>query len=317
MDLKSKLGMYKSAEGQKQSAARGEKGGEVKLPGIVVCNDDGDIFVLENRYPISYLYGGSRLGDALDINPKYLEWMNGKIESGKRSRTGTARAEGTKGKEQAAGSDVFPGAGRLLFLDTETTGLSGGAGTVAFLTGVGFFRGDEFVVRQYFMRDYDEEPAMLNELNQLLSSFDGLVTFNGRSFDWNLLYGRFIQNRIKPSVKEPVNLDLLFPARRIWSLKLESCRLSSLEENILSEYRSDDIPGALIPAVYFKYLEDGDVSEIKRVIRHNGLDVLSMVALMIKIAGMLENPMLDEPDHDLIGVGRILQAGAEFCAQAG
>jgi pentatricopeptide repeat protein len=174
------------------------------------------------------------------------------------------------------------------------------------------------------MRDYDEEPAMLRELNTLLESSVGLVTFNGRSFDWNLLYTRFVQNRIKPVVKEPINIDLLFPARRIWSLSLESCRLASLEENVLEEYRTDDIPGAMIPAVYFDYLSSGDTSEITRVIRHNELDILSMVALMTRMSSMLENPKLDSPCFELLGVGRILnihgnqrfEACYEACAKS-
>jgi tetratricopeptide (TPR) repeat protein len=179
---------------------------------------------------------------------------------------------------------------------------------VAFLIGTGFFDRRGFVVRQYFMRDYDEEPAMLRELNLLLKSFEGLVTFNGRSFDWNILSSRFIFNRIKPALPNPVNLDLLFPARRIWSLKLESCSLSSLEENILGEIRTGDIPGALIPQIYFRYLEDGCTDEIKKVIKHNESDILSMVSLLVKMADMIENPRLDCPGYELYGIGRILES---------
>jgi len=258
------------------------------LPGKTVYNDEGRIYMLEQRYPSGYLYGCGRLGDALDIKRETLELING----------------------DSKGNDSFPahvGVGDFLFLDTETTGLSGGTGTVAFLAGVGFFRNDEFIVRQYFMRDYDEEPAMLEELNGLLGEFCGLVTFNGRSFDWNILYGRFIQNRMKPSKEKPVNIDLLFPARRIWGMKLDSCSLASLEENILGEKRTGDIPGSLIPSIYFGFLEAGDRPEIKRVIKHNELDIISMVALLSRIADMLENPRLDSPGYELIGIGKILQ----------
>ncbi len=303
MDIRSKLGIYNDAgkrtiggNDARNDSDKSVTGQQDKplpsLPGEIIYNDDGQIFLLENRYPVSYLYGGCRLGDAFEIKPEILEQLNGTTS--------------TSFKRSAPAG--FPRADRFLYLDTETTGLSGGTGTVAFLVGIGFFNEDEFVVRQYFMRDYDEEPAMLRELNTLLSSFDGLVTFNGRSFDWNLLNTRFIQNRIKPAVREPVNIDLLFPARRIWSLKLESCRLSSLEENVLDEHRIDDIPGAFIPAVYFKYLEDGDTTDIKRVLSHNEFDILSMVALLVRMAVLLETPQLDSPGYELMGVGKILQA---------
>ena len=197
---------------------------------------------------------------------------------------------------------------------------------MAFLVGVGYFEEDFFVVRQFFMRDYNEEAAMLLELNSLLAKFRGLVTFNGKSFDWNLLQGRFISNRIRTALSSPIHIDLLFPSRRIWGLKLESCRLSSLEENILGEIRTDDIPGIMIPSVYFKYLGDRDATDIRRVIRHNELDILSMVSLLSKISAMLEDPFSGSScEQELLGMGKIFQKSGEedsfihcyeFCARS-
>ena len=203
------------------------------VPGSVCSSASGSFYIIESRYPLTYTYGGSKLGSVPDIDAKSLAMLGGEDFGG-------IAAE------------------KLLFLDTETTGLSGGAGTVAFLVGTGFFTDGVFVIRRYFMRDYDEEPAMLDGFNAFLTGFEGLVTFNGKSFDWNLLQSRFISNRIKCFLKSPGHIDLLYPARRIWGLKLESCRLSSLEENVLGERRSGDIPGELIPSVYFRYLENGD-----------------------------------------------------------
>jgi hypothetical protein len=290
MDLRSKLGLYKEGR-EEEKAVKAETAMDVHnlTDGIVCTNDDGSFFMLEKRYPLSYRYGGFGLGEALTAAAPSLEKLAG----------------------PDAGPDIS--AAGLLFLDTETTGLSGGTGTVAFLIGIGFFEEESFVVRQYFMRDYDEEPAILRALNERLGRFKGLVTFNGKSFDWNLLLGRFTFNRIKPAKREPLHIDLLFPARRIWGLKLESCRLCSLEENILSEFRSDDIPGALIPSVYFKYLEDRDASDIIKVIKHNELDILAMVAILRKITAMLETPFSDEHgDFELLGLGRIFEACGEL-----
>jgi len=248
-------------------------------------------FIVEKQFPLSYIYGGYPLGEALTINKDDLKRICPDISSNIYS--------------EVALSD-------LLFLDTETTGLSGGTGTVAFLAGTGFFTGDAFVIRQYFMRDYDEEVALLEALSDLLASRKGIVTFNGKAFDWNLLQTRYIFNRLQIPLKDFIHIDLLFPSRRIWKFKLESCALSSLEENILGEYRVNDIPGSMIPSIYFKYLIDRDAREIKRVIKHNEQDILSMVSLLQKINELLQSPIENAEDgQELLGLSRIFEVCGE------
>lgn len=251
--------------------------------GCVYSSSDGSCFVVENRYPLTYLHGGCSIGSILACDVTQV----------------------LKACGHAYGSS---GINDFVFLDTETTGLSGGTGTVAFLIGLGYFEEDAFILRQYFMRDYDEEYPMLLAVNQVLASYKGLVTFNGKAFDWNLLLTRFTSNRIRPAMKDPIHIDLLYPSRMLWKLKLESCRLSSLEQNILEEYRIDDIPGAMIPAVYFKYIDSRDPGEMKKVIIHNEKDILSMVSLLVKIHSILQNP-LNETDGswELLGAGRIFE----------
>ncbi|MCX7709685.1 MAG: ribonuclease H-like domain-containing protein [Clostridia bacterium] len=284
LDLKSKLQMYK-ANTEKSAPVTRKQGPDVDelLAGTIYTSEDGSFFIVENTYPLTYLHGGCNLGSIAhcDISPVL---------------------------KACHGTTLSLRAADFAFLDTETTGLSGGTGTVAFLIGIGFFTEEAFVLRQYFMRDYDEEYPMLLAINQLLSSFKGLITFNGKSFDWNLLLTRFTSNRIRPVLKTPVHLDLLYPSRTLWKLKLESCRLGSLEENILGEYRIDDIPGALIPSVYFKYLDDRDASEIKKVIVHNEKDILSMVSLLTRINSILSNPLAETKDSwELLGAGKIFE----------
>jgi uncharacterized protein YprB with RNaseH-like and TPR domain len=286
LDLIRKLQIYKESNKISRTFEdRADRDVPEKLGGKVCSNFQGSCVVIENTYPLSYIHGGYRLEDLLSVDTSLL----GKIN------------------HEAANRQIDD----FLFLDTETTGL-GGAGTVAFLVGTGFFRQDSFVIRQYFMRDYDEEPAVLEDLNSLLGEFGGLVTFNGKSFDWNLIESRFIFNRMKMNLKNPVHLDLLYPARKIWRLKLESCRLVSLEENILGEYRVNDIPGEQIPGVYFKFLNDGDVTDILRVIEHNRLDIISMVSLLAKILSIVENPV-NQTDGlaELLGVARIFESCEE------
>ncbi len=287
-DLRSKLEMYKKNTPQNEPSQKREKIDMPDFPGsTALSNGNGSFLLIEDRFPLSYIHGGYPLGKSLGIDMHPLLKLCGS-------------------------HDCSPGIRDFLFLDTETTGLSGGAGTVAFLIGTGCFEEDFFVLRQFFMRDYDEEPAVLTALNELFDSHKGLVTFNGKAFDWNLLQTRFISNRIRPGLKNPVHLDLLFPSRSIWKLKLESCRLSSLEENVLGEYRADDIPGAMIPSIYFKYLEDRDTSVVKKVIKHNESDILSMVSLMLKINSLLADPLAQAEDgHELLGIGGIFEKNGE------
>ena len=286
MDIRSKLNFYRGTP-EKPVHVRKAAGGQdvdVLIPGTVRENEHGRCYVIEQRYHPEYVHGGCRIGDASSISGEMLSFIGG------------------------PGCDGLQ-AEKLIYLDTETTGLTGGTGTVAFLVGTGFFENGSFVIRQYFMRDYDEETAMLAELKELISDRQGFVTFNGKSFDINLLQTRLIANRLRLGISDIPNIDLLYPARRVWKLKLESCRLVSLEENILGHVRHDDIPGSMIPAVYFDYLEDRDASAIKRVLEHNELDILSMVSLLCRLSAMLQDPMSESDGGlELLGISRIFEA---------
>lgn len=192
----------------------------------------------------------------------------------------------------------------LLFLDTETTGLSGGAGTCAFLVGAGFFEDGCFKIHQFFMRDFNEEKAMLGHFRKLLQKARGLVTFNGKAFDAPLLEGRYVLQRKKTQLSALPHLDLLFPSRKLWKGLYEDCRLATLEGKVLGCPRHDDIDGSLIPQGYFDYLHRGDTSMISRIFIHNRHDIVTLAALAVRIGKMLENPM-DERGQGLLRLGRI------------
>lgn len=194
----------------------------------------------------------------------------------------------------------------LAFLDTETTGLSGGAGTLAFLIGVGVFEADGFVLRQYFLRQPAEEPALLTQLLDDVAPRAGWVTFNGRAFDVPLLETRLTLNRRRSPFPARPHLDLLFPARWLYRGRLASCALSSLEQNILGVPRThDDVPGALIPQMYVDYLRTGDARDMRRVIYHNAMDILSMVTLAAHLLDVFaaeaggRRPAIDDPAETL------------------
>ncbi len=200
---------------------------------------------------------------------------------------------------------------QFAFLDTETTGLAGGTGTYAFLIGVARFEGDTFHLAQFFMRDPAEEPAQLSALTGFLQPCRALVTFNGKSFDGPLLNSRYTLNGMKSPLPALAHLDLLPLARRLWRDRLPSRRLGDLETDILLAKRSEeDVPGFLIPQIYFDYLRGGDARPLKSVFYHNRLDVAAMAALLNQMAQMLEDPLGKAVEHalDLIAIGKLLEA---------
>ena len=219
------------------------------------------------------------------------------------------------GHPEIAGMDISD----ALFLDTETTGLAGGTGTFAFLIGLGWYEGQDFVVCQLFARDFHEEGSMLALLGDMASEKRFLVTFNGRAFDVNLLSARYILNRLPNPLTDMPHLDLLFPSRRLAGHRLENCRLGTLESEILGFRRTGDVPGYEIPARYFTWLKNRDASPLEEVFHHNRLDVVSMAALTAHFADLLTNGCEQAHAHpgDLLAAARMhLQHGDESIALA-
>lgn len=179
---------------------------------------------------------------------------------------------------------------RWAFLDTETTGLAGGAGTVAFLVGVGRICADGFRVRQFFMRDYGEEPSMLTALTRHLEGFEVLVTYNGKTYDGPLLETRYRMARSLPPLGRLSHVDLLHGARRLWKLRFESCRLIDLESQILGVEREGDLPGELIPYVYFEYVRKKQAAKLVPIFHHNAMDILTLACLTAIVPWAFRSP---------------------------
>ena len=202
-----------------------------------------------------------------------------------------------------------------LFLDTETTGLAGGTGTMAFLIGLGWFEEGHFQVRQILARDFGEEKAALTYLREIAAQKKFLVTFNGKAFDVNLLSTRFIMNRMPGCLAELPHLDLLHPSRRILGHRLENCRLATLEEEILGVRREGDIPGWEIPQRYFDWLRRRDPRLLAGIFEHNRLDVISMATLTAHLIDVLTAHALAQYTHedDYLAAARLLlkRANAE------
>ena len=195
---------------------------------------------------------------------------------------------------------------RILYLDTETTGL-GGSGTVAFLVGLGFLTDEGFEVHQYLMRDYPEEPYLLKHVAAGLGKFDVLCTFNGTTFDVPLLESRFLMNRMDRACLELPHLDLLHMCRRLWKLRLGRCSLGRLEEVILGRPREEDIPGSEVPQRYFTYLRTGQMSLLDDILRHNAQDIASLCVLLNHMADLYLHPEKIRFSEDVYSMGRALE----------
>lgn len=247
--------VFQEGAGQRQRCAAGEFEIERMVPGEVVTNDSGAFFLVTRKFPVTELHGNTSLLTAQQIGGDAVAVISND------EQLGEFRLD------------------RAVFLDTETTGLAGGTGTYAFLVGVGRFEGGSFVLRQYFMRDYDEEEPMLSPLADLFRNAGGVVTYNGKSFDIPLLQTRFVTARIRIDLEEVPHLDLLHVARRLWRARLGDCSLSNVEREVLGVVRQGDIPSYLIPQVYFDYVRSRDARRLRPVFYHNEQDILSLVGL--------------------------------------
>jgi uncharacterized protein YprB with RNaseH-like and TPR domain len=182
----------------------------------------------------------------------------------------------------------------LLFFDLETTGLSGGAGTQAFLVGCGWFDDTGgFVTRQFLLTRFADERPILAALAGELARAGALVTFNGKSFDAPLIETRYLFHRLEWIGARLPHVDVLHPARRFWGSGAarpgeSSCSLAALERQILGAGRTGDVPGFEIPARYFRFVRSGDAGPLAAVLEHNRLDLLSLAGLTARLLGVVD-----------------------------
>jgi hypothetical protein len=174
---------------------------------------------------------------------------------------------------------------RLLMLDTETSGLAGGTGTMAFLVGVARFEGDALVVRQYVVTGFSAEPAMLAAVREWVDAAECLVTFNGKSFDVPLLKTRYALQRERHPFEEIAHADLLHATRRRLRDGWPDCRLKTTEELALGFVRIDDMPGSDVPLAWQRWLRHRDPAPVPRILDHNREDLVSLAALLAVLAG--------------------------------
>ncbi len=221
---------------------------------------------------------------------------------------------------------------RIVFFDIETTGLSGGAGTLAFLAGCGWFEDDgDFRVRQFFLVGPAGETAMLQALDEIFRAASLLVTYNGRSFDVPTMDTRWAFHRTDTPTGEVPHFDMLHPARRLWGRREEdlggrvgarfpatateapSCTLTALERAVLGFHRLGDVPGLEIPARYFRFLRTGNPSSIEGVLEHNRHDLISLAALTAHAVWLArEGPDACRDASEQAGLGRLYENAGDI-----
>jgi len=269
------------------------------IEGQIEQDELGQFFFARQSLPFGRPYGKFRIGDISLANLSPLNLF--------------------------LGHATLPDPARLVFLDTETTGLAVDGGAYAFLIGIGLIEGTRFVVRQYFLRDYTDEKAALSSLAKALESYEGLITFNGRIFDIPLLEARYAACCLRSPFGRLVHLDILHPARQLWKLRLEKCRLTDLERHVLGIARDGDVPGSEIPGIYFDYLRTGDPRRLQPIFFHNALDIISLAALTVELSEVMKSAREGKctlHGLDLFSLSRIferagaLELSASICDQA-
>jgi uncharacterized protein YprB with RNaseH-like and TPR domain len=266
------------------------------LDGDVIESPSGPCVVIDRFYPADHCHGTVRIGDvrglALSTRPE-LTLVGGIPSSGN--------------------SAPSP----LLFVDLETTGLAGGAGTYAFLVGCAYFEPHGFRIRQYFLGAFQHERTLLNEIDGLVRRSAGLVSYNGKSFDVPVLETRFQFNRLAPPFEGYAHVDMLHVARRFWRSApaapgawpdTDSCRLSTLERLLFGVRRVGDVQGFEIPNRYFDYVRSGNAERLEPVFEHNRLDLLSLAMVTARALQVLEDaPARCTSARESLAAGRILE----------
>ena len=279
-----KLNLFKKASALPRPEAAPQYGIESVVSGSFLPTRLGDVFVAQQSFPSDYLHGSASIVCSSSL-ALIAQWA----------------------KDPHIAELPLSA---LAFLDTETSGLTGGTGTYAFLVGVGRFIDGQFELRQFFMRDPAEEPALLEGLADFLAPARALVTFNGKAFDAPILTTRYVMNRIPVPYKGYCHIDLLPLARRLWRDRLESRALKYLEEHVLGLKRTtEEVPGYEIPWLYMDYLRTQDARPLAGVFYHNAMDVVAMAALLTHMNEMITNPYQGPVEHglDFIALGKLFE----------
>lgn len=245
----------------------------------------GEVFCHEELYPLDYIHGDHCLWPSEPLET-LCQWANA---------------------QPLSLTDLK----NVIFLDTETSGLAGGTGTYAFEVGLGRFTDEGFKLAQFFMRHPGEEAALLAGLTEFMDGMQAVVTYNGKSFDIPLLNTRYTLAGMSTPFSGVDHFDLLPLARRLWKIRLESRTLGNVENEILGVIRGEEeVPGYLIPEMYFEYLRSQDARPMAGIFYHNAIDILSLAGLFSHMAFLLNDPHSEKIQHgeDIVALARFFES---------
>lgn len=255
------------------------------VPGEWVESNGGRIFVVKHLIPYGSHHGSITLEQNVKSKPINEFWDVGGI--------GDLKIED------------------IVFLDTETSSLSIGAGALIFLFGCCYFVDEGLEVLQVFIEDPSQETLFLTFIGNILEKFKCLATYNGKSFDIPVLRSRYILNRIPHELNEFLHIDLLHISRRIWKYDLDSKKLSDIEKNVMQFTRGEEeIPGWLVPQIYQDYVQTGNAEPLKGVFYHNEIDVVSLAVLFLKIEKILLTDQLK--GNETLSLGEIFHKARRY-----
>jgi uncharacterized protein YprB with RNaseH-like and TPR domain len=282
------------------------------LGGALVSTPFGRCLVVDRRYESDRWHGGIRIGDCELRAGEGLAMLDPALRTA--ARAGLRQQGSGRASAEAAVS-------RAVFIDLETTGLSGGAGTVAFLVGLGYFDLGAFQVRQFLLTSHGAERALLAAVSECFEGVDLIVTYNGKTFDVPVMETRWIFHRMERPLDGIPHFDMLHPARRLWKLRSSvpgdpddgGCRLSTLERALFDVRRVGDVPGLEIPGRFFQFLRSGDPRPLEPVLEHNRLDLVSLAAVTARAIRMAEEGVSACRDAaEALALGRIYERGEDL-----
>jgi uncharacterized protein len=272
------------------------------LGGRIVSTEFGGCLVIDRRYEADRRHGSMPIGDCELVDDRGLKLLDPTLDA-------------------AVKPGPDPGSTpRTVFIDLETTGLSGGAGIVAFLVGCGYFDLGAFQVRQFLLTSFSAERALLAAVAEFFDGAQLIVTYNGKTFDLPVMETRWTFHRMAMPLDGVPHFDMLHPARRLWSTRTDAdeggCRLATLERLLLDVTRVGDVPGLDIPSRFFRFLRTGDPRPLEPVLEHNRLDLVSLAAVTAHAVRLAQSGA--DACHDALealSLGRVYERGG-FLDQA-
>lgn len=316
MDLLKRLkDIQKNDKNKKKTSA--QKNTSIDLGGKEVQNSYGSCYLIEKEYSIDYLAfpgispedikrnlcllkgigpvtekflqerGSQYISDLLE-NPRWSNEAYKVLDCIESNMVDKLRERGASDYELLA---LFK-EDDLIFIDIETTGLW--ATQPLFLVGILYKENDKLKIQQYLARNLEEERPLMEAVYPLLKKYKVMVSYNGKKFDIPYLESRWTECGMYYKLN-CYQLDLLYHARRHFKYVFHDCRLVTLEENLLGHKRDDDIPGYLIPRAYYDFIKSGNPSLMKRILKHNALDLISLARILYIIKPALPGVITKSP----------------------